>query len=209
MQWRNQSGRGRMFWLLLLLSFASACAAVQDVRITYRVPDPSGVLSGERVFLDFEDVRENQDILGPGAREAYAYHSGNVALFVSSSGGEASRVGLTDVASLFRETFERRIRALGGELVTRSRQSTTVLVLELKTFELDLKDRTWKARMAYEAMIQPGDTVKARQTVAGEAERAKILGVKQADKVMSDLFTDMVNRLDLKGLIQKSRAKTG
>jgi hypothetical protein len=63
--------------------------------------------------------------------------------------------------------------------------------------------------MAYEAKLQPGDTVRASQTVAGEAERAKILGVKQADQVMSELFTDMVNRLDLKGLIQKSRANEG
>ncbi|MGD8388077.1 MAG: hypothetical protein PVG49_13130 [Desulfobacteraceae bacterium] len=209
MQWRNQPSRGRMFWFILLLSLAGACAAVQDVRITYRVPDPSEILSGERVFLDFEDVRENRDILGPGARQAYAYHSGNVALFVSSGGGEASRVGLTNVPSLFRRTFERRIRALGGEVVSRSREATAVLVLELKAFELDLKDRSWKARMAYEAKLQPGDTVRASQTVAGEAERAKILGVKQADQVMSELFTDMVNRLDLKGLIQKSRANEG
>ena len=205
MQWRNQPNRGTILGLLLLLSLTASCAAVQDVQITYRAPDSSKALSAERVFLEFRDVRENPDILGPGAREAYTYHSGNVELFVSSDSEEASRVGLVDVASLFRKGFERRVRALGGEVVSRSREATAVLILELKAFELELEDRTWKARMAYEAKLQPGDTVRARKTVAGEAERVKILGVKQADQVMSELFTDMVNRLDLKGLFLKIR----
>lgn len=203
MQWRNQPNRGTMFLLFMFLSLTASCAAVQDVRITYRPPDPSEALAGEKVFVSFRDVREDRDILGPGARKAYAYHSGNVALFVSSGTEEASRVGLMDVPTLFRETFERRIRALGGEAVSRSRQASVVLALELKTFELDLEERTWIARMAYEAKLEPGDTVRARKTIAGEAERVKILGVKQADQVMSELFTDVVNRLDLEELFLK------
>lgn len=208
MQWRNQpcpKNLGTMIPILLLLSLAVSCAAIQDIQITYQMPASTEALYGEQIFLDFQDLRENPAVLGPGAREAYAYHSGNVELFVSSDREKDARVGLMDIPSLFREAFERRIRALGGRVVSRRQEASAVLLLELKTFELELEDRTWRARMAYEAELQPEETVQARQSVAGEAERVKILGVKQADQVMSELFTDMVNRLDLKGLFQKSR----
>jgi hypothetical protein len=40
---------------------------------------------------------------------------------------------------------------------------------------------------------------------SGEAERLKTVGHGAADKVMSELFTDTVNRLDIRRLFERSK----
>ncbi len=200
----NQAVRVFLPAILVALCLVAGCAAVQDVRVTYSIPDPVSALDGRKVFIEFEDVRKQKEILGPGAQEAYTYHSGNVALFLSKSGEDPYPAGLKDVPSLLRDVFSLRIRQLGGDVVTRKSEAEAVLRIVLKTFSLDLKDRTWVGRMAYGLQVHRGDRLRARQAVSGEAERVKIYGLKQADQVMGELFTDLVNRPDMPKLFQEA-----
>ncbi len=200
---KNQAVRAVGPAVLACLLLAS-CAGVQDVRVSYRLPEPGGALDGRTVYVDFRDGREDRDILTPAAREAYKYHSGNVALFVSRDGGEPSAEGLRNVPSLFRDVFSMRIRRLGGEVVPIERKADATLVVALEAFELDLEDRTWKGRTAYELRVDREGRVRVRQDVSGEAERVKIIGLEQADRLMGELFTDAVNRPDLGELFRKA-----
>jgi len=201
---KNQAVRAIGPAVLACLLLAASCAGVQDVRVSYRLPEPGSALDGGTVFIDFQDDREDRDILTPAAREEYRYHSGNVALFVSRGEGEPSAEGLKNVPALFRDVISMRIRRLGGEVVSLERQAEATLVIALEAFRLDLEDRTWKGRMAYELRVKREGRVRARQDVAGEAERVKIIGLKQADRLMGELFTDVVNRPDLGALFRKA-----
>ena len=201
---KNQAARAVGPAILACLLLAVSCTAVQDVRVSYRLPGPGGALEGRTVYVEFRDEREDRDILTPAAREEYKYHSGNVALFVSRDGGEPSPEGLKNVPSLFRDVFSMRIRRLGGEVVSIERKADATLVIALEAFALHLEDRTWKGRAAYELRVSREGRVRARQDVSGEAERVKIIGLKQADQLMGELFTDVVNRPDLGELFLKA-----
>jgi hypothetical protein len=188
---------------LAFLVLAAACATVQEVKVSYRLPEPGSALEGRKVYIDFQDEREAPEILTPAAREEYTYHSGNVDLSVSRD-GEPTVEGLKDVPSLFRDVFAMRIRRLGGEVVPLERSADVSLTVALETFSLDLQERTWKAWMAYELLVSLDERIRARQEITGEAERVKIFGLKQADELMGDLFTDVVNRPDLAELFAKA-----
>jgi hypothetical protein len=59
--------------------------------------------------------------------------------------------------------------------------------------------------MSYEAKLIKDGTVLAAQIIEGEAERVKVMGRKEADTVTGEIFTDMVNRLDLSRLFQQAQ----
>jgi len=206
MRLQNQDiRRGEVLFLALALMWITAsCARVQDVRVRYQVPAPSNELAGKRVFIDLQDRREDVRILGKGALKEYTYHSGNVDLIVSQGVKAPPSTESKSIPSLFRDVFSRRIQALGGETVCRRAEADVFLVVALDAFSLDFEDRTWFARMAYEAQVVRNGQVRARQSMTGEAERVKILGLQQADQVMGDLFTDVVNRLDIPELFHKA-----
>ncbi len=192
-----------LVFVLMPAVLLPSCATIQDVQVVYQIPESSKGLEGRRIFIDFQDLRQDRGLLGPGARKEFTYHSGNVDLYVSQGSDPMLPMGSHDVPSLFRRIFARRIQSLGGEVVDRQIDGDVVFGVSLSTFSLDLKERTWIARMSYEAQVGRGGKVTARQSMTGEAERVKILGLKQAHQVMSDLMTDVVNRLDIHGLFQK------
>ncbi len=56
----------------------------------------------------------------------------------------------------------------------------------------------------------PGPSVKngrllAMQSVNGSAERLKVMGKSDAEKVLAELLTDMVNKLDIAKLFQQAQ----
>ena len=204
---RNQVVRSVRSVLLLISAapvFLAACASVHEVRVDYRLPDPSRALEGKSLSIRFQDGRGDSGILGPGAREAYTYYSGNVSLFVARGEEPPSLAGMKDVPSLFRDVFGRRVLALGGKVVMESTLADAELIIHLKAFSLNLEDRIWIARMAYDLELIKGDRARIRQEVEGEAERRRIIGLKQADQVMGELFTDIVNRPDLPALFKRA-----
>lgn len=177
---------------------------MSEVLVTYRVPASTAELQGVKFYVEFEDEREMAEVLGPGASREYKYYSGNLALLVDRGGGEPVREGLYSIPALFREAFGTRLGALGAEPAERRSRADIVLCIGLHKFHLDLVDRKWKAEMSYEARVVRGEKTLAAQTISGEAERLKIIGLKQADQVVGELFTDVVNRLDLTGILRRS-----
>jgi hypothetical protein len=76
-------------------------------------------------------------------------------------------------------------------------------VIVLKAFSLDLVGREWLARMSYEARLTREGGGVATQFVNGEAKRYKVIGRDSADTLMSEIFTDMVNSLNLARLFEQ------
>ena len=61
--------------------------------------------------------------------------------------------------------------------------------------------------MAYEArLIQDGDLL-AKQMISAEGERLKLIGQTQADELLSEIFTDTLNKLNLDQLFRQAGLK--
>lgn len=193
-------------WLGLLCASAVAlllsCSAIPYLELEYRLPTKAETLKGKRVYVTVEDIRTNKDMIGEGAREEFENFSGNVSFSVARTSGPGTRVGIYDVPSLFKEGFIRRLQNEGVEVAPGAEKGTLQLTLVLERFLLDLTDREWTLKMAYELKLSRDGNVLSTQIVSGDGERLKLIGRDQADVLAGEVFTDLVNRADLNRLFR-------
>ena len=76
--------------------------------------------------------------------------------------------------------------------------------ISLKDFRLDLKSRKWIFSMGYQLKLFKNGKLMASEKTSGDAERLKTLGSRDADKVISELVTEMVNRLDIVAFMRQA-----
>jgi hypothetical protein len=74
----------------------------------------------------------------------------------------------------------------------------------LKEFKLDFGDRKWAAVVAYDALLLKDGAMLAQQAVNGSAERVKVIGKTDAEKVLGELLSDAINQMDLTGLFKQA-----
>jgi hypothetical protein len=63
----------------------------------------------------------------------------------------------------------------------------------------------WMADISYEASLTQDTQLVAREVVTGSAERLKVMGSGGAEKVIGEIFTDMINRLNIERLFQQAK----
>ena len=199
----NQVVRNRRAAVLLFMLMAS-CAAIPRLKVHYRLPSPSKRLEGMKIVLVVRDRRQVPVIFGKGARGEYENFSGNISMNIVHHDGTGLEMGLYSPADMLREALRRRLENENVTVMPASSRSGPRLEILLKRFVLDLVDRKWVATMAYDARIVRAGRVAATQSVEGQAERLKLLGRREANIVVGEIFTDMVNRLDVSGLLRKA-----
>jgi ABC-type uncharacterized transport system auxiliary subunit len=79
------------------------------------------------------------------------------------------------------------------------------LEISLQEFKLDLVKRKWVVKVSYAANLLKNGKPQAMETVNGSAERLKVMGKSEAEKILSELLTDMANKLDVDKLFQQAR----
>jgi hypothetical protein len=189
--------------ILVILCVSVSCATVPELKLHYLLPLSSDELKGKTVFLIIRDDREKKEIMGEGAKQRFRAFAGNFSLFLSKGTvGEETALGLFDVRSLFMEAFKRRLESLGVTVVPEKDTAQFDLVININEFSLDLINKKWIARMSYEAGLESSGKTLKNQIISGDAERLRIVGNSQADTVMSDIFTDIINRLDMGSLFR-------
>ena len=94
---------------------------------------------------------------------------------------------------------------MGIQVAPSVESSDYELEIKLKEFKLDLANRKWVASMIYQADLVKDGSVRAMETISGSAERLKVMTKNDAEKVLSELLTDMANKLDLTRLFQQAR----
>lgn len=191
-------------WILpfLVLIAFSACSPLPYLEVNYRLPLRSEFLRGQRVFFDVEDARLTKDMIGRGAREDFGGFSGNISLAVARGEETGVRMGVYEPPALFKEAFQKRLENAGAKVLSTNEKGVPELTMVIQKFLLDLVDRRWTVQMAYEARLSKEGKVLARQIVSGEGERMKVLGREQADTILGEVFTDLVNRVDLDKLFR-------
>ena len=185
--------------IILILSMVASCSGIPILKVNYHMPlvRPDGIRE-KSVFLVVEDERPTKGFLGPAAASDFERVSSDLSFSLTKDNEDAVTIGIYDPRSLFMEAFKRRLEELGVQVAPERQAGLIVLVIALKEFSLDLIDRKWMAKISYEAKVEKDGRVLYRYDFQGEGERLKLVGTSQADLLMSDIFTDVLNRFDLK-----------
>ncbi len=189
--------------LLILLSMVSCATTIPELQVQYMLPTPSDALKGRAIALTIEDRRADKSILRGGAHEEFKGSSNAVSLSVAETNQKGSNIGIFQVPALMREAFNRRLARSGVKVLSDKTAGIPGLVIVLKEFSLDLVGREWLVKMSYEARLTGEKGAVATQFVNGEAERYKVIGRDSADTLMGEIFTDMVNSLNLARLFEQ------
>jgi hypothetical protein len=199
---RERLNQGCILGIFAALLFTQACSSIAYVQLNDRLPAKTTALTGKKAFLSVIDERKTKDFAGRGVKREFDNFSENIAYSVKKEAEPALNLGLYDVPSLVKEAFRLRVQNEGVEVVPERKADQVELVLALQEFSLDLVDRDWKVKFGYEVRLIKNGAVRAKQFANGEAERLKILGTEQADMVVGDLFTDVMNRLNVAKLFR-------
>jgi hypothetical protein len=164
--------------------------------VTYKAPPRSHALEGREIYFEVIDKRANKDVIGPGAKGIYKDFAGNIALIVERGPKEKSSPGMYEVKSRFQNTVTMYLENMGITLLPEPKKGVPHLALNIRDFVLDLHGSWWTARIVYKTEFSLAGRVMIRE-FRGEGEKLRISGLAQAHQVMSETFTDIINKLDV------------
>jgi hypothetical protein len=193
-----------MSTLLLIVTVSVwSCASSHLLRVHYQLPATSDSLAGARASLSLEDMRRNKAFLSQNARNSLSDFSGYFTLRVSNDSTGEKLLGAFDLTSAVKEVFKQRLLHAGITVVDQ-KEGIAEIQIVLKEFMLDLQGRDWIFNMSYQANIMSQGTLTVSETITGNAQRLKTIGTGGAEKVISELVTDMVNKLNIAELIRRA-----
>lgn len=192
-----------LVYIWVIGAVVGACASKSYIDVNYRLPVASDDLKGKRVFLECRDTRSDKTIFGQNAQAEFKHFTGLFSLSVDQ-GKKPFVAGAFDLPSLFKEAFKRRLENSGLDVIKQPEKTTPVLEIVIREFRLDLVDRKWVAVIRYEARLLKGDLLLVTKTISGDAERLKVIGQRDAEKVLGEIFTEIVNQLNLRKLLDRA-----
>jgi hypothetical protein len=190
---------------LALAFFAGACAPKPFLKVQYQLPSPSSTLEGKKVALAVSDMRAKKAILTENARKSLKNFNGTFSLVVLREDGSGNLIGAYDLVFLLTEVFQQRLKNEGIQVAAVADNALPGLKIEISKFQLDFAKRKWIVSMNYRAILLDNGTLLSQESVSGEAERLKVTGKSDAEKILGELLTDMVNKLNLVRLFQQAR----
>ena len=190
---------------LVLAFFASACSPKPFLKVQYQLPSQSNVLDGKTVSLAVSDMRGQKALLTDNARRSLKNFKGTFSLVVLRQDGSGDLVGAYDLVSLLTEVFQQRLKNEGTQTAAVADSALPELKIEIKEVQLDYAKRKWITRMNYQASLIDNGRLLSKESVSGEAERLKVMGKSGAEKILGELLTDTVNKLNLARLFQQAR----
>ena len=190
---------------IVLTGFVCACGSKPFLKVQYQLPSSSTALAGERISLAVSDRRNDHSSLSSNAKKSIKNFNGTYSLVVLRDDGSGNLIGAYDLESLLREIFRQRLKNEGLQVIAIADSADANLEIELMEFKLDIVDRKWVLHMSYQAGLSKNSGLIAKESVNGSAERLKVMGKSDAEKILGELVTDMVNKLDVAKLLQQAR----
>jgi hypothetical protein len=186
-----------------LICIIAACAKPYHLQVNYHLPEAPGQLAGQTVSLTVEDPRDTKTIFSDSAQKEFDLWDGTYALALDGN-PPAEPVETYDLPSLFHQAIKTRLESMQIEVVDAPAEGTPALIVTLENVNLDLKGKTWHMQIDYKAQLSRDSSKVAREAVSGRAERIKIMGIGGGAKVTGELFTDVINRLDVPKLFKNA-----
>ena len=197
---------GRIAKIISIILFVgmatSFCASKNFIAVNYQLPGEPMIPGETSVSLDFKDSREDPAIVTKNAKMALKNFSGNFTLIVVQPNNDKRLVGAFSLHSMITQIFKHRLENAGIGVAPEGQRRETVVEIILKAFKLDLVERKWVINMTYQANLIRQNQFIAGETVTGSAERLRVVGSKDAELVIGELITDVVNRLNLSELFK-------
>ena len=193
-------------WLCILAFLAAhfwSCASSNLLRVHYQLPKKSDNLAGKQVLLTFKDAREQTTMLSKSAQEGLRDFSGNFTLVIVQDSGDEKLLGAYDLSALLKEAFRQRLHQSGLQ-VTEKIQLKHHIEFALNHFMLDLETRKWVLTMSYQTILKENGDLVISESVSGTAERVKVVGSRDAEKIISELISDTINKVDIMRLFQQA-----
>ncbi len=172
-----------------------SCGPRPLLKINYKLPEKSETLSGNKIAIELQDQRSDQTSLDKNARHELKNFSGQFSYSVEKE-DESRLIGVYDLSQIMKKTLKRRLESMGAEVVDTPVQTDPVLTIVLKEFFMTFKERVWEMKITYEAQLSRDQKILAREEVAGSGTRVKIVGRKDADKLIGEIYSDVMNQLD-------------
>jgi hypothetical protein len=189
--------------IILLIPIAvSFCASKNYLIVNYQLPAESAELKETRVALRVKDIRENPNIVTKSAKKALKNFPEHFVLYVAKENKDYELQGAFGLSSMIRKIFRHRLENAGVQVVTEEDFEESIVEIVLKEFKLDLQNRKWIIKMSYQANLIKQNRAVAGEMVSGSAEQLRVISGKNAEVVIGELVTDMVNRLNLNELLQ-------
>jgi hypothetical protein len=183
--------------ILVVGVLSSFCASKNFLTVNYQLPTESVELKNARVALRVEDKREDPRIVTPNAKKALKNFTGHFTLIVAQENKNDRLVGAFSLSSMVREIFKHRLENAGVRIVAEEDSGVPIVEIILQEFKLDLPNRNWVIKMNYQANLIKQNRVVAGETITGSAERLRAISGKNAEIVIGELVSDVVNRLNL------------
>ena len=191
--------------VIILPMLTAACAPKPFLIVNYQLPAASDTLSGQQTALVISDYRENKSFLTGNAKPSLIQFNETYSLVVLQEDGSGDLLGVYEFEALLEEIFKQRLNNAGIQVSPAAVQPVYELEIRLEEFKLDLFQRKWIINMNYQANLFKNGRLLAMESINGSAERLKVMAKSDAEKVLGELLTDMVNRLDLTKLFQQDR----
>jgi uncharacterized lipoprotein YajG len=191
--------------LLVLAFFAGACAPKPFLKVQYQLPSPSSTLEGQKVALAVSDMRAEKAILTETAGKSLKNFNETFSLVVLREDGSGNLTGVYDLVSLLTEVFQQRLKNEGIQVAAVADNALSELKIEVTEFQINSANRKWVVSMSYRAGLFDNERFLSKESVSGEAERLKVTGKSDAEKILGELLSDMVNKLNLVRLFQQAQ----
>ena len=190
--------------LIVLVALIDGCANRPYLNINYSVPPRSQYLNGQSVRIQVQDSRKTQAVMEPRALRVFPDFQDRYSLAWIMPNRQRLAAGEYDLAALFKQTFKKRLERLGANVVGDENAGVPLLRVDINTVRLKLIGVKWYATISCTAGLIVDERRVAGETVSGNAERVRVVGRKGADLLLSNTFTDVVNRIDMAKLFHQA-----
>ncbi|MDP2644071.1 MAG: hypothetical protein Q8P24_03970 [Desulfobacterales bacterium] len=204
LEWLRSKG-SRVISLLFFGAIAFSCSTSSYINIRYKMPAEINQVQGKKVFIIYKDMRPYSEIFGRLGKQEFKYFTGTFSLSLVERNQSEFLAGAFQLPALFTEAIKRRLEKMQAQILPNETEREPVLEIILREFMLDLRGRQWMASMAYEARLMLNQKVLSSESISGKAETMKIIGRSDGEKVLGELFTDLINKLDLYKLFQSAK----
>jgi hypothetical protein len=155
------------------------------------------------VHLTVSDLREAGDVLSEKARTSLKDFKGHFVLTVLRPTQPPLPLGARSLEGLVEAAFRQRLESGGYPIAERADAGAVSIEVGIESFHIDLTGGRWTFRFSYTASAAAGNGV-ATQSVAAAGERRRLMGRKEAEELLGEVFSDAVNQLDVAGLMKRA-----
>jgi hypothetical protein len=191
-----------MAWLVSTICIS--CANSPYINVDYRLPiETQPMITEDPVYINAADLRSDTAILNDSAKKKFANFSGQFALLIRESDNQQSPLGHHDLQQLFETAFAHRLNQLAVPIAEQPPSETLRFQIDINRFHIGLAGNKWSAEIGYKASLIENKKRVSSETVTGSAERPKLVGRGGAEKVIGEIFTDVINQLDIERLFRE------